>query len=351
MIQTAQRLDKERFESQVLSLRPRGPLSALVEQAGLRLTHLEMALHPGPGTLWRLVTWLRDEHIDIIHAYLYHASVLSRVAGRVAGVPVVITSTRCSLDYLPRYAWWVDRWTAPLGDRILAVSNGTADFIVNEEHIDRSRVVVVPNGVDLDRFRPGDQMAARRALRVDSGDYVIAVIGRLHEQKGHRYLVEALAALRPEIPGLRCLVAGDGPLRSTLERQVRDLGLGDVLRFLGRVDDPRPVYDAADLVVLPSLYEGMPNVVLEAMAMGVPVVATAVAGSVELVEDSVTGFLVPRADSASLARAIGEARRRWSGDAGVRVTLRKRAEASHGLDTMVRQVASVYEEHWQKSRA
>lgn len=347
LLQTVQRLDRQLFRSFVVSLRPPGPLSAEAEGSGVDVIHLGMGRRPGPATIWRLARLFREWKVDIAHAYLYDASIATRIAGRLARVPVVVTSTRASLPYLSPVAWWLDRATSRWCEKIVAVSQGTADFVIDREGIPREKVVMIPNGVDLERFRPGARASARTHMGVASDAFVVACVGRLHPQKGHSYLFEAIAAARPLIPGLICLIAGEGPLRGALEAEVQHQGLETVCRFLGVQDPIQPLYDAADVTALPSLYEGMPNVVLEAMAMGCPVIATAVEGSVDLVEPGVTGLLVPPADAPALGRALLELasdaeRRRAMGDAA-----RAAAERSHGIDQMVTALESLYTTEWE----
>src|SRR5438094_575718 len=226
-----------------------------------------MGRRPGPSTLWRLARIFRRD-VHLVHAYLYDASIASRIAGCLARVPVVLTSTRAPPDYLPRLAWWLDRVTARWCQRIIAVSEHTAEGMTRLEGIARHKIVVIPNGVDLQRFAPRDLRDAKAHWRLAESTFVVASIGRLSQEKGHEYLLRALAAVRSAIPSIVCLIAGDGPLRHTLEAQVHTLGLETVCRFLGDVPAIETVLAAADVVVLPSLFEGMPNVVLEAMAMG-----------------------------------------------------------------------------------
>ena len=342
LLQTVPRLDPARFESLIVSLRNRGPLSADAERSGVETIHLGMGRRPGPMTLWRLARIFRRRQVAIVHAYLYDASIASRLAGKWAEVPVVLTSTRAPLDYLPRPAWWLDRATARWCQRIIAVSEHTADVIVRVEGIARQKIVVIPNGVDLHRFAPRDSRIARAQWGIDEGTFVVASVGRLSQEKGHRYLLQALAAARSEIPSIACLIAGDGPLRRTLETQVRALGLEGVCRFLGDVPEIETVFAAADVAVLPSVFEGMPNAVLEAMAMGCPVIATAVGGSTELVRHGETGVLVPPADPAALSRALAEMAGSVERRSRMRVRSREIAEARHGIDNMIRSVERLY---------
>src|SRR5262249_3373400 len=147
------------------------------------------------------------------------------------------------------------------------------------ERIPSEKVTVIPNGVDLTRFAPGDRVGARKQWHIAQTARVVAAVGRLSPEKGHQYLLQALADIKNKVPGLVCLLAGDGPLRQQLEAEARSLGIQDVCQFLGDVPQVEQVFAAADVVVLPSLFEGMPNAVLEAMASGRAVVASGVGGA------------------------------------------------------------------------
>jgi len=214
------------------------------------------------------------------------------------------------------------------------------------EGIPREKIVVIPNGVDLERFKPRDLYQSKRLFGIDEDSFVIASVGRLSQEKGHRHLFEALAAARPSIPKVTCLMAGDGPLRDTLVAQVRALGLEKVCRFLGDVADVESVLAAADVMVLPSIFEGMPNALLEAMAMGCPVIATAVGGSKELVRPGETGLLVPPRDTASLASALEQFALSFRDHGGMRRRIRDIAAASYGIDSMVRSLEQLYLDQW-----
>lgn len=346
LLQTVRGLDPGRFESLIVSLRGRGPLSDEAERSGAETIHLGMGRRPGPVTLWRLASLFRDRNVAVVHAYLYDATIAARLAGRWARVPVVLTSTRAPLDYLPRYAWWLDRFTARWCQRIIAVSEQTADVAVRVEGIPRHKVVVIPNGVNLQRFVPRDLNRAKAAWGVLPDRFVVASVGRFSQEKGHRFLLQALASAREAIPSIVCLMAGEGPLRPALESQVCALGLEAVCRFVGDVPEIETIFAAADVTVLPSLFEGMPNAVLEAMAMGCPVVASAVGGALELVRPGETGLLVPPGDVKALAAALvnlgrSAERRQW-----MRVRSRESAEARLGIDRMIRSIEQLYLEEW-----
>jgi glycosyltransferase involved in cell wall biosynthesis len=315
----------------------------MAEATGVEVIHLGMRRHPGPYTIGRLAQLFRRRSIGVVHAYLYGASVAARIAGRLSRVPVVITSTRASLGYLPRLAWWLDRVTARWCQRVIAVSKGTAAFLIDQEGMPKEKVVVIPNGVDLDHFRPGNRLAARARLGIPPNAFVIASVGRLHPQKGHEFLLAAIARLCQRLPDVLCLIAGDGADREKLMGLSLQLNVENSCRFLGWVSDMRDVYAAADVTVQTSLYEGMPNVVLEAMAMGCPVVATAVEGSVELVRPDQTGFLVPSADAASLFSQLLYLGLYPERRATLGLLARHVVENEHGVDRMVGAIERLYD--------
>jgi glycosyltransferase involved in cell wall biosynthesis len=169
-----------------------------------------------------------------------------------------------------------------------------------------AKLSVIPNGVDVDQYRRQlSPAAARRNLGLPAdATHVLSVVGRLEEQKGHRYLLEAFAEVLRVVPGAHLALAGDGTLRGVLTEQAKALGIDRHVHFLGHCRGVQTVLDASDVFVLPSLWEAMPFAALEAMATGLPVVATAVAGVPELVVEGETGYLVPPANANALRDAL-----------------------------------------------
>jgi len=261
-----------------------------------------------PRPLATLARFFRRWRPDIVNPHLFRSTVVAAPLARLAGVPAVVET------YHGREGWrqggmrgtfLVDRTIARMLDRAIAVSEAAGRFLVEGKGYPADRIVVVPNGRDLTAFAPaGHREAVRKELGLDDGVPLIGVVGRLETQKGHRYLLDAWPAVLREFPDARLLVIGDGSLRTDLERQAQQLGIAPSIVFLGfRTDMPR-LLDGLDGLALPSLYEGMPLTVIEASAMACPVVATAVDGTPEVIEDDVTGWLVPPADPESLARAV-----------------------------------------------
>lgn len=241
----------------------------------------------------RLGHLLQEEKVDLLHAHLSTAWLIGGLAGRLAGVPVVSRVPATNHSTFLRFA-----------HRLTAVSHGVKDYLVGHGVPDE-KVVVLYNGVDLARFECApERETARKALGLPTQAFVVMCAASLVSRKGHLYLLRAAAHLTAR--GQRCevLLSGEGEEEPVLRAEAERLGLTPRVRFLGYQRDVVPIMAAADVVVLPSFKEGLPNVLVEAMAMRRPVVATSIPGVVELVIPGVNGFLVPPGDAMALADAL-----------------------------------------------
>jgi glycosyltransferase involved in cell wall biosynthesis len=304
-----QRLDPAAFRPSIAA--PAGLLDALgPDLAGLSLDTLAVEADSlaRVGQLDRLAAFMRRIRPDVVNPHLFRSTAVAAPIARAMGIRAVVET------YHGREAWRqgrlrgsfvADRLVARLVTRVIAVSRGAADFLVHGKGYPADKIVVIPNGRDLTRFVPGRHRdAVRKELGIDRGTPVVGVIGRLETQKGHVYLLDAWPDVMRVYPDARLLLVGDGSLRDSLAAQARRLRVAESVVFTGfRADIPR-ILDAIDVMALPSLHEGMPLTVIEAAAAGRPVVATAVDGTPEVVCDGQTGYLVPAADPAPLARAL-----------------------------------------------
>ena len=306
-------LDSRCFDVSVASLMPVGAVGEDVRAAGAAVTDLHMAGRSDCRVMGRLLGWLRSVRPDILHTWLLHANVLGRLAARLARVPVVVSSIRVAEPR--RLHLLLERLTSPLADCILTNSESLRDYMT-EQGLEGRRIRVIPNSVDLQRF------SALEGRRGEGTGMKVLFVGRLAEQKGVDVLLRSAAMLHPRCDVTFELV-GEGPDRTRLEHLARELRLENV-RFPGPRDDVPDLLCEADILVLPSRWEGLPNVVLEAMAAGCPVVATDVVGTRDLIRDGVNGLLVPPDDPAALAAAIG----RLATDAALRKSL-----ATAGMET------------------
>jgi glycosyltransferase involved in cell wall biosynthesis len=294
-----------RFEPRVCCIHSAGPIGEEIRRTGADVTVL--GLNPGirrPFDVNGIRSYLRSTKPDIVHTFLLTASLYGRFAAIVEHVPIVIGTEVNIYERKRPHHRLVERWLMRGTDRVVVSAESVRDFYVRQVHANPAKVDVIYNAVDFSQARPSksrDQL--REGFGLAAGVRAAGVIARLTEQKGHRYLFEALAA-RPELADLHLLVVGDGPLRESLERDVRDRGLAPRVEFLGARRDLGDVLGAVDLFVLPSLWEGLPLSLVLAMGAGVPVVSTTVAGIPEVVDDGRTGWLVPPADAAALGDAM-----------------------------------------------
>jgi L-malate glycosyltransferase len=335
-------LEKGRVRSSVCSTKPAGELKHLLAPS-VRLFELHRRDGNDPKLVWTLFRLFAAERPDVVHTHAWGTLFEGLVAARLARVPVFIHGEHGTLQLRPHQRWLQRRgWAA--ADHVLSVSSRLADRIAHETDFPRDRIRVIRNGVDLSRFGQTDRTLARKALGVPLDARVLVTVGRLVPVKDHVNLLEAMALLRRDGLDAVLLIAGDGPLRSSLQTRADALGLADHVRFLGHRSDVEVVLGCADAFVLPSASEGLSNTILEAMASGLPVVATRVGGADEMVIDGRTGHLVPPQLPPALADALSgvlkdAATRREMGAAG-----RARSEAEFSLESMVRRYEAVYVE-------
>jgi glycosyltransferase involved in cell wall biosynthesis len=280
------------------------------------------------------VRHIRRERPQVLICFDYQSTVLGRVAARAGGASAHISSIR-NERFGGRRRERILALTDRLCDVTVANSRIVADSLIERRIVPAGRLEVIPNGIDVEGFSSsaGTRESCRSDLGLPDGAFVWLAVGRLWKQKNFAGLIRSFAASRSAGEGAVLVIAGDGPLRPELQALAGDLGVEDAVRFLGRRDDPSGLMHAADALVLSSDWEGLPNVVLEAFACGLPVLATRVGGVPELVIPGSTGLLAVPGDTASLTVEMdrmssmpAEARRRL-GEAG-----RKLVEEKYRLD-------------------
>ncbi len=305
-------LDPARVDVQFACLHRVGELLAECEARSWSISEYKISRLYGYTALKKQIEFgrnLRRQGIQILHTYGFYPNVFAIPAARFAGVPVIIGSVRDIGDTWTPWQHAVQKLCLPLADHV----------IVNAEAIKRDlqqrgygldRLTVIPNGIDCERFRaPVTGEIVCRELNIPPGAPVVGVLSRLMRIKGHEYFLQAAALVAARIPQVRFVIVGDNNIdhayREELKRLAIRLGLQDRVHFTGfRLDIPE-LLAAMSVSVLPSLgLEGLSNSLLESMAAGIPVVATQVGGSPEIVEDGVNGLLVPPADAEALAGAI-----------------------------------------------
>jgi len=337
-------LDRTRWQPELVYFREHSFLIDTLEQAGVSAHHLPKRSRIDIGFFFALVRLLRRGHYDVIHAFSLTAEFWTLLALQLQRrAPPLIASIRGLYLRQSKRFWWIKRFVLSRCAAVISNSNAGAEAAAQRGERDRATIEVIGNGVLLPE--PITSQACRE-LRAHVGapiDGVFALfVGRLVEQKNVVCLLDAMAAI-PASQRPWLALAGDGPLRKSLMAHAAEVGVIGQIAFLGERADVTPLMQTADFLVLPSHDEGLSNALLEAMAAGCPVIASAVGGSPELVEHEHTGLLFPRDDRAALAQCMTrltsdpELRRRLSRQA------RARAERRHSIPALVAATQSVYE--------
>jgi glycosyltransferase involved in cell wall biosynthesis len=279
----------------------------------------------------------------IVQTFLPFGDTIGRALAHAASVPILVSSIRCRNI---NKSWWqflLDRMTIRWVDRVIFNSQQVIPFALSYEGVRAEQAVYIPNGVSFEQqSRSLDALGIRSKLGISPAARVIGTVGRLSPQKGHRYLLSAFAQVLAQVPSAVLLVIGDGPLRSELAEEARQLEIAERVHFLGQRGDVPDLLACMDVYVQSSLFEGMPNAVMEAMAAGKPVIATAIDGTKELISDGETGWLVEPSDAKAMAEGIvtvlknpTEARRRGAAAA-------QRVRTDFSLERMVNAYDQLY---------
>jgi glycosyltransferase involved in cell wall biosynthesis len=351
------RLDAERFRRYLCVVHAPPPDQraateadmAELEQLGVEVLRLECRSLLSYVALTRLYTLLRRESIGVLHSHLPSASVPGTVIGRLARTPVIVSHEHTWSFKGRPLRRFLDREVVARGsDVVLAVSERDRQQMIEVERIPPDRITVLPNGVPSSS---ANGASVRSELGVPPEVGLIGAVGRLYAQKGYDDLIRAIALLKASYAGpFRCLIVGRGPDEESLRALIDELDLAREVQLIGRRDDIPDVVRVLDIAVLPSKYEGSPLAIMEYMAGAAPIVATAVGGVPELIEDGVQGLLVRPEDP----RALADAMQRLLEDRALATRLgdaaRERQRANYDLDVVVRRLEDLYLELYAGSR-
>jgi glycosyltransferase involved in cell wall biosynthesis len=345
-------LDRNRFEAGAACIGEPGAIGEELRAGGYAVASLGLDLRRTP--FLRLIAavrgLLREVRPDILHTHLYHPNLYGRLAALGLNLPGVVAAVHNSY---PRVKFHRRVWNcllAAVTDRVLVGSTQVWQDVHRFDGVPSRKLTLLPYGIPLGEGEPAlSRRAARSRLGVSG--FVVGAVGRLEEQKGHRYLLEAIPELARRLPHFTMLLVGDGTRRQALEGLARELGVKEVVRFLGTRRDLPLIHRALDLFVQPSLWEGLPLALLQAMGAGLPVVATRVSGVQEAVRDGVNGRLVAPGDAGALTEAILELsdrpRTRLRLGEAARATVREH----YSQEAMLRQLERLYLEVYCKANA
>jgi glycosyltransferase involved in cell wall biosynthesis len=337
--------NREKYDLFVGALLSGGSLFSEVSELGAQTVDFNKRRYNEVGVLIKLFSFMKQTRIDLVHLYGLQADVLGRIAARLAGVSVVVSGIRSPELWRKWHHSWLDKGTSGLVDLYISNSEAGRQTTIKREGISPEKIVTIYNGIDMTEFdNPNfDKNSLRTTYGLASSTQVVGVVANLRSMKGHADVIAALPAIVEQIPDVAFMFIGRDNMNGEIQRLAQESGLSEYIIFTGFNPEVRPFYELFDLFLLPSTWEGCPVSILEAMAMGKPVVGTTVGGIPELVVEGQTGLLIPPHNPVAIASSVvsllkkpDEARK--MGQAG-----RARVEEHFTLPEMVRKIETVYD--------
>ena len=302
-------VDPDKYDMRIVNMRNESKAYELWDKAGVRYHKL-----PTPGKLlldrvYGLAKLLRQEKVDVVEIHGLRANIIGRLAATFAGVPIILTSTLSTDDWRKWYHVWLDRLTGWAVNGWIPNSKACKQSLIEREKLCDKKIHVIYDGIDISCWTRNPQKTSNKSLRSQWGydeDIIFATIANLRLDKGVQFLIEAIPLILKKHGNSRFVIAGGDWMGGKLQNRARELRIDYAVKFLGFQKDIKEIYESVDAVILPSLREGLPICLIEAMSMELPVIATAVSGTPELVEDGITGILVPPKDPEAISNAVIE---------------------------------------------
>lgn len=296
------------FDHAVCSLSDMGQLGVKLESAGFKVYCLGGGKKFSPASILKFRRIVKTEKPDLVATRLIHADIFGRLFGRLFGVKRIVCHLESVLDQ-PKYDkfFFVENITRSLVDHYVAVATPVKEKYLAKTDIASEKISVIPNGINLEKFTslPG-KPEARQTLGLAADDFLVGYVGRLKAERNHRTLLAAVARLNGSIPRLKVLLIGDGEEMANLKLQAEELGITDQIAFMGRRNDIPMLLASLDVFISPSFYEGMSVALIEAMAAGLPIVASDIPSNAELISNQKSGILIPPESEAAIADAMSE---------------------------------------------
>ena len=344
----ATRLPRDEFDVRAIALTRGGPYADELQAAGIPLTVIGKRAKFDPFSLWRLRAELVRQDPDILHTWLFSANAYGRLCAHAIPRAKVVVSERCVDSWKANWQLWLDRRLIARTDRLVGNSASVVEFY-RELGVPPEKLACVPNGIECEPDKGEGTRRGRREqllieLHLPPDSFVVGFIGRLAKQKRVEDLIWMVEILRQIRPQLQLVVIGDGPERERLERFTRDIHCDRHVTFLGHREDAARFLPAFDVFGLASSFEGMSNSVMEAMSVGLPIVASDIPPNRELIVQSETGFLFKLADTVGIMQFV----RRLIDEPGLAEQLgqagRERIQREFNIPRMVEGYANIYRE-------
>jgi len=337
----ATRLPRDEFEVQAVALTRGGPYEHVLREHGIPLTVLGKRWKFDPGALWRLRRLVRDSRPDVLHAWLFAANAAARLVAGRQPKPRVVVSERCVDTWKRGWQLRVDKWQIGRTSRLIGNSRAVAEFY-RTLGVPETKLAVIPNGVEIPQPVAESRDDRLREFDIPPGSRVVGYVGRLARQKRVNDLIWGMQLLRQLTDRVYFLILGEGPERSSLEQLARHMGCDHLVRFAGHRNNAERYLDLFNVFWLASDFEGMSNSIMEAMAAGVPVVATDIAPNRELVVDGETGYLVKVGDSVGFAQFTDRLLADPDAAARLGAAGRERMRSEFSVEKMVASHAALY---------
>ncbi|MCD6460213.1 glycosyltransferase [bacterium] len=296
IVEIASSLPKDIFRSTVAALKPGGYLEQLCFKNNIEFVSLNMKSKLDFTVVFRLFNLIRKNNVDILHTYLFHANILGRAVGRIAKVPLIFSGQRNVDLWRNFFHNAADRLTVKFCEKIISNSSAGKEFLVKNVGIEQDKILVVPNGINVENY---NQVKHKAKKTIN-----FSVVASLTRKKGHSYLFKSFQKMYANNKNVKLMIIGTGPLKNELEQLSVDLGINENTVFLGFLDNPAKYLEQSDIFVLPSLWEGMPVALMEAMACGLPCIASDVGGVGELIDNNISGILVKPKDIDALYESM-----------------------------------------------
>lgn len=320
-------IDRNRFDPELWVLRGGDDMVPMAEKSGIKIVRLSNSSWVGPVALGNLSVRLMTKRPDILYTLTVVPNIWGRVMGRLSFVPAVVSGYRSLYPRQHEQILW------RLSDRIICNANSLRLIMMEKYGVDGQRIEVIPNAVDTDFFRPEE--------RPDDGEPVVLYLGRLVDDKDPVNLLRSFVITAGRVQRARFEIVGNGPYAPQLKDLIDKNGLSGRIRISAAQADVKTILQGASIFVMSSIREASPNVIIEAMAMGLPVAATAVGGIPELIEEGETGFLSPVGDPEHLSNSIVKLLKNESLRKSMGLNARRRAIDNHSLKVMVRRTEDV----------
>ncbi len=355
-LETATRIDQSRFEPKIHCLFTDGPLRNEAEQRGVPVHVFERAdrLFWRMRAFWSVYRYLKREQPDIVHCYMFKPSLYGGFAAKMAGVSVLLTN-RTSLglfkDAMPFFYQMMENVVNRFTDAVLVNSLAEKDDVLQRERLAPEKLHLIYNGVDTEAYQPDDsasfsseQLQIRRTFEIPDAAPVVGMLANLKTCKGYREFILAAAEVSRVYPDVKFLCIGrDLGAQAELERLIQRSGIQQQVVFTGHVKSARDILPLLNILVSASYEEGFSNAILEAMASGKPIVATAVGGTPEAIQHEQSGLLIPPKDENALAQAILRLLRHPELASRLGRQARKYAEEHFSMEQMLNRIESLYQ--------